>query len=73
MPGSTQLRILMDKASLATVREEELDAVSGGRTLPFNQLQFRNYFVVQTNTAVQIGVGIGGSVGQIINQSNVVF
>jgi len=61
----------MDKTSLATVREEELEAVSAGQTLPFSKLHFGSRYVVQTNTAVQIGVAIGGSIVQTINQSNV--
>jgi hypothetical protein len=66
-------------ASLKELREEDLDAVSAGcRFFPFGYLgrlrlgkpHFRNN-VVQTNIAVQIGVAIGGSVVQVINQSNI--
>lgn len=60
----------MEKTSLATVREEELEAISAGQTLSLSKLHFGNRYVVQTNTAAQIGVAIGGSIVQTINQSN---
>jgi hypothetical protein len=72
MGVTTQWTILMDNASLAALREEELDMVSAGQALHFGKLQFGNH-VLQTNTAVQIGVAIGGSIVQVINQSNVVL
>jgi hypothetical protein len=87
------------EVSLRELREEDLDAVSGGfngfgsllnlieRLIgqlhfggsPFGGQHFGRPFsgvgvnVVQTNTAVEIAVVIGGgSVEQVINQSNVV-
>jgi hypothetical protein len=62
--------------SLKELREEDLDIVSAGKTLHFGnphhigRLHFGNN-VVQTNIAIQIGVAIGGSVIQLINQSNI--
>jgi hypothetical protein len=87
------------EVSLRELREEDLDAVSGGfngfgsllklierligqlhfGNSPFGGQQFGRpssgvgVNVVQTNTAVEIAVVIGGgSVEQVINQSNVV-
>ena len=73
--------------SLKELREEDLDAVSAGcrgfhfgglgrlrggadGLHGFGGLHFGNN-VVQTNIAVQIAVAIGGSVVQMINQSNI--
>jgi hypothetical protein len=64
-------------ASLRELREEDLDTVSAGRTLHFgklhhlhlDKLHFGNN-VVQTNVAVNIGLVIGGSLVQVIGQSN---
>jgi hypothetical protein len=72
-------------ASLKELREEDLDAVSAGKTLHFGKLHFGNLHfgklhfgkndVVQINTAVQIGLAIGGAggaaVAQFIDQSNI--
>ena len=65
-------------ASLEELREEDLDMVSAGKTLHFGhfgKLHFgKLHFgkdLVQTNIAVQVGVAIGGSVVQIIGQSNI--
>jgi hypothetical protein len=65
-------------ASLEELREEDLDTVSAGKTLHFGhfgKLHFGKLHLgkdlVQTNIAVQIGVAIGGSVVQIIDQSNI--
>ena len=60
--------------SLKELREEDIDTVSAGKNLHFGKLHFGNKpfgnNVVQTNTAVQIAVASGGSVVQIIGQSN---
>jgi hypothetical protein len=65
-------------ASLTELREEDLDAVSAGKHLHFGhfgKLHFgKLHFgknVDQINIAVQIGVAIGGSVLQLIDQSNI--
>jgi hypothetical protein len=68
-------------ASPMELREEDLDTVSAGKNLHlghllhfgklhFGKLHFGNN-VVQTNIAVAIAVAIGGSVVQLIDQSNV--
>jgi hypothetical protein len=57
-------------ASLKELREEDLDTVSGGKTLHFGKLHFGKN-VVQTNIAMQVGLAIGGTVIQIIGQSNI--
>jgi hypothetical protein len=65
-------------ASPMELREEDLDTVSAGKNLHlghlgklhFGKLSFSNN-VVQTNIAVAIAVVIGGSVVQLIDQSNV--
>ncbi len=70
--------------SLEELREEDLDTVSAGKTLHFGKLNlhfgnlhFGKNDVVQINTAVQIGLAIGGgvlspaAVAQFINQSNI--
>jgi hypothetical protein len=63
-------------ASPMELREEDLDTVAAGKNLHlghllhFGKLHFGNN-VVQTNIAVAIAVAIGGSVVQLIDQSNV--
>jgi hypothetical protein len=65
-------------ASPMELREEDLDTVSAGKNLHFGhfgklhfgKLHFGNN-VAQTNIAVAIAVAIGGSVVQLIDQSNV--
>ena len=65
-------------ASPMELREEDLDTVSAGKNLHFGhfgklhlgKLHFGND-VGQTNIAMQIGVAIGGSVVQLIDQSNI--
>jgi hypothetical protein len=70
-------------ASLTELREEDLDTVSAGKNLHFGhfgklhfgklhfgKLHFGNN-VEQTNIAVAIAVAIGGSVVQLIDQSNI--
>jgi hypothetical protein len=74
-------------ASLKELREEDLDMVSAGwrplkhfGTPHFGNLPLGNNFglinlanvISQTNIAIQIGVAIGGSVVQIIDQSNAI-
>jgi hypothetical protein len=72
--------------SLNELREEDLDAVFGGRhrhcgTRQFGKGDFGNgYFgnqrfgdnIVQTNIAIEIAVALGGNVTQVIDQSNFV-
>jgi hypothetical protein len=72
--------------SLNGLREEDLDAVFGGRhrhrgTQQFGKADFGNgYFgnqrfgdnIVQTNIAIEIAVALGGNVTQLIDQSNFV-
>jgi hypothetical protein len=72
--------------SLNGLREEDLDAVFGGRQRHrgiqhFGKGDFGNaYFgnqqfndnVVQTNIAIEIAVALGGNVTQVIDQSNFV-
>ena len=74
-------------ASLKELREEDLDMVSAGwrplkhfGTPHFGNLPLGNNFglinfanvIGQTNIAIQIGVAIGGSVIQLIDQSNAI-
>jgi hypothetical protein len=72
-------------ASHKELGEEDLDMVSGGwRPLHFGTPHFGNLplgnnfglinfaYVGQTNIAIQIGVAIGGSVIQLIDQSNAI-
>jgi hypothetical protein len=62
--------------SLRELREEDLDTVSAGKTLHFGKLHLHldklnsGNNVVQTNVAVNIGLVIGGSLVQVIEQSN---
>ena len=84
--GAIQWRILVDtSASLKELGEEDLDMVSGGwGPLHFGKRHFGNLplgnnfglinfaYVGQTNIAIQIGVAIGGSVIQLIDQSNAI-
>jgi hypothetical protein len=72
--------------SLNGLREEDLDAVFGGRhrhrsTKHFGKGDFGNgYFgnqpfgdnIVQTNIAIEIAIALGGNVTQVIDQSNFV-
>jgi hypothetical protein len=83
MATSTSLKELH---SLNELREEDLDAVFGGRhrhrvTQRFGKGDFGNgYFghqqfgdnIVQTNIAIEIAVVLGGNVTQVIDQSNFV-
>jgi len=65
-------------ASPLELQEEDLDAISAGKNLHFGhfgkghfgKIHFGNS-VDQTNIAIAIGVAIGGSVLQIIGQSNI--
>jgi bacteriocin-like protein len=55
--------------------DTELDAVSGGgghNPCCFNPCSFQSG-LVQTNTAVQVGIAFGGSVQQWIGQANTIF
>jgi hypothetical protein len=83
MATSTSLNELH---SLNGLREEDLDAVFGGRhghrgTQQFGKGDFGNgHFgnqrfgdnIVQTNIAIEIAVALGGNVTQVIDQSNFV-
>jgi hypothetical protein len=83
MPTSTSLKELHP---LEGLREEDLDAVYGGGhrhcdaqhfgkehfgNSHFGKQQFSEN-IVQTNIAIEIAVALGGSVTQLIGQSNVV-
>jgi hypothetical protein len=71
---------------LKRLREEDLDAISGGRhrycgTQHFGKEHFGNrHFgnqqfgenIVQTNIAIEIAIVLGGNVTQLIDQSNFV-
>jgi hypothetical protein len=70
-------------ASPLELREEDLDTISAGKNLHFGhfgkghfgkghfgKIHFGNS-VDQTNIAIAIGVAIGGSVLQMIGQSNI--
>jgi|GEM_PF-2956952 hypothetical protein len=72
-------------APLEELGEEDLEMVSGGwGPLRFGKRHFGNLplgnniglinfaYVNQTNIAIQIGVAIGGSVIQLIDQSNTI-
>ena len=65
-------------ASPLELQEADLDAISAGKNLHFGhfgkghlaKIHFGNS-VDQTNIAIAIGVAIGGSVLQMIGQSNI--
>jgi hypothetical protein len=65
-------------ASPLELQEEDLDTISAGKNLHFGhfgkghfgKIHFGNS-VDQTNIAIAIGVAIGGSVLQMIGQSNI--
>jgi hypothetical protein len=55
--------------------DTELDAVSGGGSRNpccFTPCSFQSG-LVQTNTAVQVGIAFGGSVSQWLGQANTIF
>jgi hypothetical protein len=57
-------------ASPIELLEEDLDAVSAGKNLHFGKLHFGNDFG-QTKIAIAVAVAIGGSVVQLIDQSDI--
>jgi hypothetical protein len=68
----------METSALTELRDEDLDTVSAGQNLHFGhfgKLHFgKLHFgksLDQINIAVQVGVAIGGSVVQLINQTNI--
>jgi hypothetical protein len=79
MATSTSLKELH---SLNELREEDLDAVFGGRHRHRGTQHFgkNRYFghqqfgdnIVQTNIAIEIAVVLGGNVTQVIDQANFV-
>jgi len=75
---------LKELHSLKGLRDEDLDAVFGGRhrqwgTQHFGREHFGNQHfgnqqfgenIVQTNIAIEIAIALGGNVTQLIDQSN---
>lgn len=68
----------METRALTELREEDLDMVSAGKNLHFGdfgklhlgKLHFGKS-LNQINIAFQVGVAIGGSVVQLIDQTNI--
>jgi hypothetical protein len=78
------ITLLKESHSLKRLREEDLDAVFGGRhrhcgSQHFGREHFGNQHfgnqqfgenIVQTNIAIEIAIAVGGNVTQLIDQSN---